>query len=520
MNKCLIKTFSVILCVCLMIVGIPMANAQSVTLYSGLWNDGNWTITGNGAVDETGAVLSVSNGANCVATLSNTYNLGKAFNFSVDYAIVNNYNCNESQYSSFSVGGLTLYVSDKFNPDAPAGSDEVTNKRPYLTCARLQWNGVELAADYCYDSMYVSSYVTYGVDFDNGDIVVTRKTTGETRAILRVSAKTFKAAAGSNYSFANAGVVIKGNEKYKTTRFKNFVLNSGSTGVEYTNLSRVETCNNRGDIDGSGTLSAVDFLDAQILVLGHQVSGQCDMTQADADKSGNFDSADVLFIQQMMLGVKEYAGPVSTKYLALTFDDGPSYSTTTRILDIFERNNAKATFFVVAKNIANAQYNLERADALGFEIGSHSWSHQNFKTLLDNGDEETIMAEVNDANAAITAVTGKEVELFRFPLVYSGFPVKDFAKFNFGMTYICGHFVGINDTDTVASRTAKIKELAVDGNIILMHDSGYNYKTVEALEEAVPWLIQNGFELVTVSELAQIKGVTMDKGESLYSDFR
>jgi len=519
MKSTLLKIISATLCICLLLVGIPMANAQSVTLYDGKWNDGNWTITGNGAVDETGEVLSVTNGANCVATLADTYSLGKAFNFSIDYAIVNNYNCNESQYSSLSIGDLTLYISDKFNPDAPSDSDEVTNKRPYLTCARLQWQGKELAADYCYDSMYVSTYVTYGVDFDNGDIVVTRKTTGETRAILRVSAKTFKAAAGTNYSFANSAVVIKGNEKYKTTRFKNFVLNSGSTGEEYINISRVETCNNHGDINGSGTLSAVDFLDAQLIALGHEVGGTCDMTQADADKSGAFDSADVLFIQQMMLGVKEYAGAVTTKYLALTFDDGPSYSTTTRILDIFERNNAKATFFVVAKNIANAQYNLERADELGFEIGSHSWSHQNFKTLLDNGDDETIMAEINDANAAITAVTGKEVTLFRFPLVHAGYPFKDFAKYNFGMTYICGYFVGINDTDTVASRTQKIKELAVDGNIILMHDSGYNYRTVEALEEAVPWLIQNGFELVTVSELAQIKGVTMDKGETLYSKF-
>ncbi len=520
MKTAMLKIISAVICVCIVLVGIPTANAQSTTLYNGLWNDGKWTITGNNTIDDTGAVLSVAGGANCTATLSNTYNLGKAFNFSIDYAIVNYYNCNESEYSSFSVGDLTLYISDKFNPYAPADSDDIINKHPYITCARLQWKGVELKADYCYDSMYVSSYVTYGVDFDNGDIVVTRKTTGETRAILRVSAKTFKAAAGSNYSFANSAVVIKGNERYKTTCFKNFILNSGSTGKEYINLSRVETYYNRGDIDGSGTLSGADVLKAQLMTLGCQIDGQCDMTQADADKSGDFDSADILLIQQMMLGLKKYAGSVSTKYLALTFDDGPSYGATTRILDIFERNNSKATFFVVAKNIENAKYNLQRADQLGFEIGSHSWSHQNFRTLLDNGDEETIMAEVNDANAAITAVTGKDVELFRFPLVYSDYPIKDFEKFNFGMSYICGNFVGINDTDTVASRTAKIKELAVDGNIILMHDSGYNYRTVEALEEAVPWLIQNGFELVTVSELAQIKGVTMDKGETLYSNFR
>lgn len=520
MKSATIKLLSAIICICVMLAGMPMASAQSVTLYNGLWNDGNWTITGNNAIDETGEVLSVTSGANCVATLGTAYNLGKAFNFSIDYAIANNYNCNETHYSSFSVGDLTLYISDKFNPDAPAESDEVKNKRPYLTCARIQWKGTELAADYCYDSMYVSSYVTYGVHFDNGDIVVTRKTTGETRAILRINADTFKAAAGADYSFAGSTVVIKGNEKYKTTRFKNFILNSGSTGEEFINISRVETCYNRGDIDGSGTLSAVDLLNAQYIALGQEINGQADMTQADADKSGNFDSADVLFIQQMMLGIKKYAGPISTKYLALTFDDGPSYSTTTRILDIFERNGASATFFVIGKNVANAQYNLERADKLGFEIGSHSWSHQNFKTLHDNGDEATIMAEINDANAAITAVTGKEVTLFRFPLVYSSYPIDDFDKYNFGMTYICGHFVGINDTDTVASRTQKIKDLAVDGNIVLMHDSGYNYRTVEALEEAVPWLIQNGFELVTVSELAAIKGVTLDKGQTLYSDIK
>ena len=141
--------------------------------------------------------------------------------------------------------------------------------------------------------------------------------------------------------------------------------------------------------------------------------------------------------------------------------------------------------------------------------------------LYSEGKDDVILKEVADTNAKIKEVTGQDTKLFRFPLVYSGYPVYQFAKYNMGMTYICGNFVGINSDDTIKSRTDSLKKLfKQDGSIILMHDSGGNYRTVEAVEECLPLMLEQGTEPVTVSQLALLNGKIMDKGKTLYTKFK
>lgn len=64
------------------------------------------------------------------------------------------------------------------------------------------------------------------------------------------------------------------------------------------------------------------------------------------------------------------------KYVALTFDDGPTPTVTNRILDTLERHGARATFFVVGRQVKHDKDLIKRAANLGCEIGNHTWEHR------------------------------------------------------------------------------------------------------------------------------------------------
>ena len=67
--------------------------------------------------------------------------------------------------------------------------------------------------------------------------------------------------------------------------------------------------------------------------------------------------------------------------VALTFDDGPHYMVTPRILDILQKHNARATFFVLGNRVDNFPNIIQREYSQGHEIGSHSFSHPQITTL-------------------------------------------------------------------------------------------------------------------------------------------
>jgi len=513
------KGLSIILCLVLAVLVMPTAKVSAAPLYSGTWNDGNWALQGASvSADGTEAIVSGSGG---VITSNKTYNLADSFNWSVDYSITNNYNCREADYTAISVGDLSLRISSSRNFKAGGRNESFTSNKPYVTGFSLYWQDKQITADYSYNCFFTTIYVTYKMEYNKGDIVVTRKSSEDERAVLRISAANLKKQIGSLPKFNGATIKIDDRETAKTTKLRNFTLSSGVSGTDYLNYGRVTGKSSMGDVNGNGFLSQVDLLLVQQALIGDISADRLKTATTDADKNGKIDSGDALSVFQMLEQVKKYDGPTTDKFVALTFDDGPSYDTTTRLLELSERYNVPFTFFVIGKNIEANSYNLVQAKALGCEIGSHSWSHPNFKNLYDEGNEAEILKQINDTNTAIKEVTGEDTKLFRFPLVYSSYPIHQFAKYNFGMTYICGNFVGINDTDTIKSRTDSLKGLfKKDGSIILMHDSGGNYRTVEAVEECIPLMLEQGIEPVTVSQLALLNGTIMDKGKTLYTSLK
>lgn len=196
---------------------------------------------------------------------------------------------------------------------------------------------------------------------------------------------------------------------------------------------------------------------------------------------------------------------MSGKMVALTFDDGPNGVHTNEILDTLEEYNCVATFFDVGNLIGTYPETVARAASLGCEMATHSWSHKNLKKAT----REEIEAELNKSREALKSVIGKYPTLMRPP----GGAVGDILR-EVCSEYMIGWSVDTRDwesrdCDKVIESVKR--EGNLDGDIVLMH--AIYGSTAKAVKELVPWLIENGYQLVTVSELMEYRfGIEMEKG--------
>ena len=179
--------------------------------------------------------------------------------------------------------------------------------------------------------------------------------------------------------------------------------------------------------------------------------------------------------------------------VALTFDDGPHEVYTDLILDVLEEHRAVATFFEVGRNVAQYPQPLVRMDELGCEIASHSNAHRDLSKMK----KRTMLAELDAADQAFISAIGRAPTLVRPP--YGA--VNSTVKYASGRTMVTWTVDTEDwrsqDAQTVVDYVQSLPNL--DGEIILMH-SIYQ-STAEAVAVLVPWLQEQGYQLVTVTEL-------------------
>ena len=195
--------------------------------------------------------------------------------------------------------------------------------------------------------------------------------------------------------------------------------------------------------------------------------------------------------------------------VAITFDDGPCKNTY-RIVDILASYGAVATFFEVGQNVNNFPDAVRYADAYGNEIASHSYNHPNLQSL----GYSDIRNQVNWTNNAIYNAVGYKPTLFRPPYGSRSTYVDNAV----GMPMILW---SVDTLDWKSRNANSVYNITMnntrDGSIILMH-SLYT-TTADALEMILPALIEQGYQFVTVSELAEYRGYTLSAGNryaSLY----
>ena len=197
--------------------------------------------------------------------------------------------------------------------------------------------------------------------------------------------------------------------------------------------------------------------------------------------------------------------------VALTFDDGPYSPATNRILDVLEKYNGKATFFVVGDRVSTYSDCIKREAKLGCEIGNHTYSH----TILTSVGASEIKSQLSKASAEVKKVTGFAPTLMRPP----GGAFNSTVKQNADYPMIIWSVDTLDwKTRSTSSTVSAIKSNVKDGSIVLMHD--LYIPTAAAVEEFVPWLVNKGYQLVTVSELMSARGVTMKNGEPYYNGYK
>lgn len=206
---------------------------------------------------------------------------------------------------------------------------------------------------------------------------------------------------------------------------------------------------------------------------------------------------------------KEKPAKKEKKYVALTFDDGPS-SFTNRLLDCLEKNKAKATFFMVGKEIEYFSDEVKRMKNLGCELGNHTYSHADLTGL----SPEDISSEIGAVDNLLMELTGQGASVVRPPYGSVNSTVKSVV----GTPMILW---SIDTLDWESQDPQKIAEIvrsqAEDGSIILLHDIFST--SVDAAEIFIPEMIKEGYQFVTVHELAEKNGIKLQTGTT-YSDLK
>ena len=195
--------------------------------------------------------------------------------------------------------------------------------------------------------------------------------------------------------------------------------------------------------------------------------------------------------------------------IALTFDDGPGQYTD-KLLDCLEENNAHATFFMLGQLVDQYPETVKRMVELGCELGNHSWDHQNMLDLSLDG----VVKEFGDTDQALIDACGQESTVIRPP--YGNYTDDIIAAV--GKPFILWSIDSLDwkylDADLDYNGIMNDSNLG-DGAVILMHD--IHGPSVDAALRLIPALVDQGYKLVTVSEMAAAKNVTLKPAK--YAEF-
>lgn len=245
---------------------------------------------------------------------------------------------------------------------------------------------------------------------------------------------------------------------------------------------------------------------------GTQEQSQAGEETAPAEEGGEQDPAAAGDQSREQGGEQEAAaGRVidpACPMVALTFDDGPQPSVGNRIMDCLAQYNGKATFYVVGNRASSHAAELQRMVAEGHEIGNHSYSHKYFNTL----STAQIRQEVDRCADAVQAACGVRPVTVRLPGGNKNATVLAAVQEPIVLWSIDTlDWKTKNASKTVSAVLDNVK----DGDIILMHE--LYQASGDAALQIIPELHNRGYQMVTVSEMAQYRRGGWQNGQVYYS---
>lgn len=195
--------------------------------------------------------------------------------------------------------------------------------------------------------------------------------------------------------------------------------------------------------------------------------------------------------------------PTAEKVVALTFDDGPYLPYTEDLLEVLQREDVVATFFLVGKNAEHSPEVVRKINAAKHIIGLHSYSHRDLLKL----SRAEIQHELIQSKSIIQNIIGKEITLMRTPHGFRDFSVvKALEEEN--LTLVNWSILSKDwlnpGVDEIVARTLKNIE---PGAIVLLHDGDAPYgkssraQTVQATEKIIQILKKDGYRFVGLDSL-------------------
>lgn len=272
------------------------------------------------------------------------------------------------------------------------------------------------------------------------------------------------------------GIVVSWSKSYGATGYT--LQHKAEGGTKWSNVKTVYSLSDRKAVHGKPTYGKKNYY--RVVALG----------------TGD---ATVISYVKTMNGINP-----KKKMVALTYDDGPHKTNTPKIVNTLAKYNGRATFFVVGSRVGSYKAAIKGAVKIGCEIGNHTYDHKTLTAV----SVATMDSQINKTNSIVKTVCGVTPKIVRTP----GGAVNKTVINNVDYP-IVGWSVDTLDWKyrKASSVEKKIKSNVKDGSIILMHDL-YG-STATATENIVPWLVNNGYQLVTVSEMMQVKGVDFKAGK-------
>lgn len=195
---------------------------------------------------------------------------------------------------------------------------------------------------------------------------------------------------------------------------------------------------------------------------------------------------------------------VEKPMIALTFDDGPMSSVTPALLDGLAQRGVKATFFLIGSQIVGNEDLVRRIEEEGHQIGIHTYDHVSL-IGLNRADFD---AQVEKTGNLLERILGHGSFLLRPPYGLLDDGVRAMAQYPIILW-------SVDPEDWKDKNTARVAEHIVnqaqDGDVVLLHD--IYTQSVDAALQAVDRLLARGYLFVTVEELFQSRGITLDNGQ-------
>ena len=234
------------------------------------------------------------------------------------------------------------------------------------------------------------------------------------------------------------------------------------------------------------------------------------LTYKATDKSGNEAVCERFVLVSNPGKVAAQDGSKGKKgVIYLTFDDGPTQSSTPKILDILAQKGVKATFFIINFDDAGAEL-VKREHNEGHAVAIHGYSHT-YSEIYQSVD--TYMNNITKMQDRIEETIGTRPTVTRFPGGSSNTVSRHYCT---GIMTTLAHEMVANgftyfdwnvDSDDAGSAKSSAQvysnvtsQLSHNrSNVVLMHDFSGNTKTIEALADVIDYGLANGFTFETIT---------------------